>query len=200
MRGRLPRPPLPRQAPPAIAARILLLRDDLMILDKPAGLPVHRGPRGGASLEDWLEPLRMGKRHLPQPAHRLDTDTAGCLVLGDGQELHGYALSHPWHFGQPPALDTLLGALPDVADTYYLHDVALAETVRGGGFGRQIVAKLIAAGEAARAPNLTLVAVNDSVQFWRRQGFTVLQEGWMAAKLASYGEDARFMCRPLAGE
>jgi RluA family pseudouridine synthase len=65
-----------------MAARILLLRDDVLVLDKPAGLPVHRGPRGGASLEDWLEKLRMGKRHLPQPAHRLDTDTAGCLVLG----------------------------------------------------------------------------------------------------------------------
>lgn len=78
MRPRSPRP----APPPDIAARILLLRDDLMVLDKPAGLPVHRGPRGGASLEDWLEALRMGKRHLPQPAHRLDTDTAGCLVLG----------------------------------------------------------------------------------------------------------------------
>lgn len=53
-----------------------------MILDKPAGLPVHAGPRGGPSLEDWLPALQMGKRHLPQPAHRLDTDTAGCLALG----------------------------------------------------------------------------------------------------------------------
>ncbi len=53
-----------------------------MVLDKPAGLPVHRGPRGGASVEDWLPALQMGRRHLPQPAHRLDTDTAGCLVLG----------------------------------------------------------------------------------------------------------------------
>ena len=26
--------------------------------------------------------LAFGKRRLPQPAHRLDTDTAGCLVLG----------------------------------------------------------------------------------------------------------------------
>ena len=76
-------PPRPRPAPPPeLAARILLLRDDLMVLDKPAGLPVHRGPRAGDSLEDWLEPLRMGRRHVPQPAHRLDTDTAGCLVLG----------------------------------------------------------------------------------------------------------------------
>lgn len=53
------------------------------MLDKPAGLPVHRGPRrGGPSLEDWLPALRFGKRRDPQPAHRLDADTAGCLVLG----------------------------------------------------------------------------------------------------------------------
>ncbi|CAH0281835.1 RluA family pseudouridine synthase [Roseomonas sp. CECT 9278] len=87
MQRSVPRRPAPRQAPthapPApIAARIILQRDDVLVLDKPAGLPVHRGPRGGASLEDWLEPLRMGRRHVPQPAHRLDTDTAGCLVLG----------------------------------------------------------------------------------------------------------------------
>lgn len=83
MQRSVPHRPASRQAPPApIAARIILLRDDVLVLDKPAGLPVHGGPRGGASLEDWLEPLRMGKRHLPQPAHRLDTDTAGCLVLG----------------------------------------------------------------------------------------------------------------------
>lgn len=62
--------------------RILLQTDAVLVIDKPAGLPVHRGPRGGASLEDHLPALAQGKRHLPQPAHRLDTDTAGCLVLG----------------------------------------------------------------------------------------------------------------------
>jgi RluA family pseudouridine synthase len=63
---------------------VAILHEDpeVLILDKPAGLPVHRGPRGGASLEDWLPVLRAGKRHLPQPAHRLDADTAGCLALG----------------------------------------------------------------------------------------------------------------------
>jgi RluA family pseudouridine synthase len=61
----------------------LLHRDEaVLVLDKPAGLPVHPGPRGGPSLEDWLPALAFGKRHVPQPAHRLDTDTAGCLVLG----------------------------------------------------------------------------------------------------------------------
>lgn len=54
----------------------------MLILDKPAGLTVHAGPRGGPSLEDWLPRLAFGKKRLPQPAHRLDMDTAGCLVLG----------------------------------------------------------------------------------------------------------------------
>ena len=62
--------------------KILFQSDTVLVIDKPAGLAVHRGPRGGASLEDDLPALQMGKRHLPQPAHRLDQDTAGCLVLG----------------------------------------------------------------------------------------------------------------------
>jgi RluA family pseudouridine synthase len=61
---------------------VLVQTDTVLVIDKPAGLPVHAGPRGGPSLEDFLPWLAQGRRHLPQPAHRLDTDTAGCLVLG----------------------------------------------------------------------------------------------------------------------
>ena len=61
----------------------LLYRDGLMlILDKPAGVAVHRGPKGGASLEDDFDALRFGLPRNPALAHRLDRDTAGCLVLG----------------------------------------------------------------------------------------------------------------------
>jgi len=77
------RGPVRDSGPPGDPATRILYRDDrLLVLDKPAGLPVHRGPRGGASLEDWLPSLALGKRRLPQPAHRLDADTAGCLALG----------------------------------------------------------------------------------------------------------------------
>jgi len=63
--------------------RRLLYRDGLMlVVDKPAGLSVHRGPKGGASLEDYFEPLRFGLPRDPALAHRLDKDTSGCLVLG----------------------------------------------------------------------------------------------------------------------
>ena len=61
----------------------LLYRDGLMlILDKPAGVAVHRGPKGGASLEDDFDALRFGLPRKPALAHRLDRETAGCLILG----------------------------------------------------------------------------------------------------------------------
>lgn len=61
----------------------LLYRDALMlVIDKPAGIPVHRGPKGGESLEDHFEALRFGLPRNPALAHRLDRDTSGCLVLG----------------------------------------------------------------------------------------------------------------------
>ncbi len=54
----------------------------MLVIDKPAGLAVHRGPKGGVSLEDDFEALRFGLPRNPALAHRLDRETAGCLVLG----------------------------------------------------------------------------------------------------------------------
>lgn len=66
----------------AITAR-LLYRDGLvLILNKPAGVPVHAGPGGGPDLEQSFDALRFGFPHPPALAHRLDRDTSGCLVLG----------------------------------------------------------------------------------------------------------------------
>src|SRR5437879_2265875 len=73
-----------------IQARVLH-RDGLMlVIDKPAGLPVHRGPKGGTSLEDYFDALRYGLPRAPALAHRLDRETSGCLVLGR----HRKALAH----------------------------------------------------------------------------------------------------------
>jgi tRNA pseudouridine32 synthase/23S rRNA pseudouridine746 synthase/23S rRNA pseudouridine1911/1915/1917 synthase len=54
----------------------------MLIIDKPAGLPVHAGPGGGANLEALFGHLRFGLPRPPALAHRLDRDTSGCLVLG----------------------------------------------------------------------------------------------------------------------
>lgn len=61
----------------------LLYRDGLvLVIDKPAGLPVHPGPKGGRTLTDHLDDLRFGLPRRPQAGHRLDRDTSGCLALG----------------------------------------------------------------------------------------------------------------------
>lgn len=61
----------------------LLYRDGLvLVIDKPAGLPVHPGPKGGETLTDHLDHLRFGLPRRPEAAHRLDKETSGCLVLG----------------------------------------------------------------------------------------------------------------------
>jgi tRNA pseudouridine32 synthase / 23S rRNA pseudouridine746 synthase len=61
----------------------LLYRDALMlVIDKPAGIAVHNGPKGGVSLQDHFDALRFGLPRPPGLAHRLDRDTSGCLVLG----------------------------------------------------------------------------------------------------------------------
>jgi RluA family pseudouridine synthase len=62
--------------------RVLWHDPQLLILNKPAGLAVHRGPKTEFSLERFLPALRFGLRDNPELAHRLDRDTSGCLVLG----------------------------------------------------------------------------------------------------------------------
>ncbi len=65
-----------------IGARLLYRDALLLVIDKPAGLPVHPGPRGGETLTDHLDALRFGLPRRPEAAHRLDRDTSGCLALG----------------------------------------------------------------------------------------------------------------------
>ena len=59
---------------------ILYADTNFVIIDKPVGLPVHAGPRGGPSVEDCFR-LLSRRRDGPWLAHRLDTDTSGCLLI-----------------------------------------------------------------------------------------------------------------------
>jgi len=73
------KPPL---SPEETQARLLYRDGLILVLDKPAGLPVHAGPGGGPNLEQCFDALRFGLKAPPALAHRLDRDTSGCLVLG----------------------------------------------------------------------------------------------------------------------
>jgi tRNA pseudouridine32 synthase/23S rRNA pseudouridine746 synthase len=77
------KPMPPKEMTPEQMVSRLLYRDGLMlVIDKPPGFAVHRGPKGGESLEDHFGALRFGLPRPPALAHRLDRDTSGCLVLG----------------------------------------------------------------------------------------------------------------------
>ena len=60
--------------------RILYEDDDLMVINKPAGLAVHGGSGVSVGLIEALRGLRPEVPSL-ELAHRLDRDTSGCLLL-----------------------------------------------------------------------------------------------------------------------
>ncbi len=65
-----------------LAGRVLYRDGLVLVIDKPAGVPVHAGPGGGPNLEQGFDSLRFGWKRPPSLAHRFDRETSGCVVLG----------------------------------------------------------------------------------------------------------------------
>ena len=64
------------------AERMVIYRDDqVMVIDKPPGLPTQGGPGIVKHLDGMLDALRFGSEHRPRLVHRLDKDTSGLLLL-----------------------------------------------------------------------------------------------------------------------
>lgn len=131
-------------------------------------------------------------------ANRLGLYPSGCFVLtGEDDEPKGYLVAYPWRAQSAPPLNTLIEAIPVDVEVLYLHDLALHPDARGQGASRFIVERLARDATADGWPALALVAVNAAAPFWEGQGFSVVETPGMAAKLASYGPDARYMVRRL---
>ena len=130
--------------------------------------------------------------------NRLALFPRGCFVLAEADgPPHGYLVAYPWRADAAPTLNTLIAAIPDDASVFYLHDIALHPDARGADRSRAIVERLADQARADGWPGIALVAVNSAVGFWARHGFKVRDTPNMAAKLASYGPDARYMVRRL---
>lgn len=128
-------------------------------------------------------------------AERQRLYSSGTQLLEMNGEPAGYILSHPWMFGQLPALNSLLGAVPANADTYYLHDLALLNPARGTGAAAMIVGDLLRHARLAGFPSVSLVAVNGSLPFWYKHGFRAVVMPELAETLASYEAGAKLMVR-----
>lgn len=130
-------------------------------------------------------------------AERQNLYRNGAYLLEIGERPAGYVLSHPWRLGTLPALDTLLTALPEGADTYYLHDLALLPVAQRVGAASFIVEALAKHAGAHGFASMSLVAVNGSEGFWTRHGFAAEDRPELKEKLKSYEDAARFMLRRL---
>jgi ribosomal protein S18 acetylase RimI-like enzyme len=129
--------------------------------------------------------------------NRLALNPTGCAVLEGPDGIKGYAISHPWQFKAPPALNSLLTMVAEPS-TFYIHDLALLPEIRKSGAATVAVDMMAARARLLQLPNMTLVAVNNSGHFWQRHGFHVLRDSELDQKLQSYGDNARFMIRELA--
>lgn len=117
-----------------------------------------------------------------------------------GEQPLAYLVSLPVCEQSLPALDAPSLSLPAVPRLLYLHDLAVAPAGRSLGLGRRLVAQVLQSARALGLARLGLVAVQGSVPYWQAQGFAepaALAEA-LAKKLASFGEEARWMERVLA--
>jgi 23S rRNA pseudouridine955/2504/2580 synthase len=63
-----------------LEAMILFADEDVIVLDKPAGLPVQGGTGQALHLDGMLETLAL-KGERPHLVHRLDKDTSGVMIV-----------------------------------------------------------------------------------------------------------------------
>lgn len=60
---------------------VLYKDDDIIVINKPAGLAVQGGSKVTTSLDDLLDVLKFEKSERPKLVHRLDKDTSGVMLL-----------------------------------------------------------------------------------------------------------------------
>jgi 23S rRNA pseudouridine1911/1915/1917 synthase len=80
----------PPATPPPAQPRIVWEDDQVLVVDKPAGLVVH--PGAGHATDTLVDALREkiagGDPERPGVVHRLDRDTSGLMVLARSEEAH----------------------------------------------------------------------------------------------------------------
>lgn len=133
-------------------------------------------------------------------AERLALFPDGCLVAMVDDAVVGYAVTHPAVIGEPPGLDTLLGALAPGADCLYLHDVALLPAAQGRRLGEAAFQRIRGVAVDSGLAVLALIATPPARPYWLRHGFApVAYDRELEVKLATYGDGLVYMTR-AAGE
>ena len=122
----------------------------------------------------------------------------GCFIaeMSSGEPC-AYVFSYPTSRSHVPSpLDCVSQSelSGSVYDAYYIHDLCVLPTAQGLGLGRVLAKQVFSVARRMNLYDVYLVAVQGSVPFWERIGFSVVcPDAAGAATLAKYGDDARLM-------
>ncbi|WP_307795548.1 GNAT family N-acetyltransferase [Actinacidiphila acididurans] len=122
---------------------------------------------------------------------------ATCFVLDVDERPAGYLLSLPYPDGEYPELSAARAPAVRSANLH-LHDLVIAEHLRGLGLGTRMVRHLTGTAAAAGYARVSLVAVAGSRAFWTANGFTAHEPDRPDAGPQGYGPGAVYMSRPVA--
>ena len=130
---------------------------------------------------------------------RLDTAPDTAWVAQTRLGVQAYLVSYPSQLGALTALgDNFQRAA--APDCLYLHDLAVAAVANGLGMGRALINEATRYAEEQGYPFSALISVQDSVAFWQRHGYSVVDHLSLRqqALLATYTGPAYYMSKLLS--
>lgn len=132
-----------QQAAPLLSGLdVAFENEEMLVIDKPAGLPVHGGTGWADSVHDRLKVRFAGQAFVPVPVHRLDRDTSGILLCA---KTHDFlrAMHASWPFVTKAYLCWVEGTWSGTGWRTIVSDLAKAETLAGeqmvSGHGKRAV-------------------------------------------------------------
>ncbi|RVT94241.1 GNAT family N-acetyltransferase [Sphingomonas crocodyli] len=131
-------------------------------------------------------------------ASRMALPSNFCLAAFRSNRLIAYLIAHGSAARSPFPVGYVLN--PDDAghDVLFIHDLCVSAAGRGSGVGRQLIDRAFELAVAAGLPRAELIAVEGAAGYWKTLGFVEEQcSPALAAKVASYGADARWMARDI---
>ena len=145
------RPDRRAEVPPAdaefIRSRVLYRDEDLIGIDKPAGLAVQGGSKVKASVDSMLDALRFGGEERPRLVHRLDKDTSGVLAIARTRRAAAFFVGAFRDGRVEKEYWALVAGVPEPPRG--IVDLALAKTAVPGGDG-ELVRANVPGGKRAR--------------------------------------------------
>ncbi|MGQ4511090.1 GNAT family N-acetyltransferase [Streptomyces sp. DW26H14] len=127
---------------------------------------------------------------------RVSASPSTCFVLHVDGRLAGYVLALPYPEAAYPELAGTDATTFESANLH-LHDLVIAEDLRGRGLGGHLLSHLTAVAATAGFERISLVAVGGSDTFWAGNGFTAHAE---IVPTGDYGADAVYMSRTVPAE